>query len=141
MNAHATSFQNDPAIVLPRRLKNRPVATPACFDPCPTETPASATAVHGDVSEVRAVRSGAGIAGLSITGIDGAEAVSGMSAGAVIDSPLSLGSGCGAEVSVSMRGEASAVAVSRTFSRPAPDCGAGLWPTGRASPVSLTAFR
>jgi hypothetical protein len=138
MNAHAASLQNDPAIFLLRRLKNRPVATPACFEPCPTETPASATAVHGDGSEIRAVRSGADIAGLSMTGIAEAEAVSGMSAGTVTDVPLRLGSWCGADVSVSTRGEASALAVARAFSGAAPDCARGFGLLGRpwsASPI------
>ena len=133
MNAHAASIQNDPAIFLLRRLKNRPVATPACFDPCPTETPAPATAVHGEVSELRAVRSGDDIAGLSMTGTDEADAASGMSAGAVTEVALPLGSWCGAEVSVSMRGEAGVVVAARALSGTAPDGGRELGVAGRSS--------
>jgi len=136
MNAHAASFQNDPAIFLLRRLKNRPVATLACFDPCPTETPASATAVHGEGFELRAVRSGGDIAGLSMTGTDEADAASGMSAGGVTDVAPAPGSWCGAEVSASTRGEASTVAVARAFSGDAVDCARGCGLFGRPSSSS-----
>jgi hypothetical protein len=64
----------------------------------------------------------------SMIGSDGAEAVSGTSAGGVTELAVVFGSRCGAGVSAATRGRAWAAAVSLApLSWPAPDCGVELW--------------